>query len=538
MQRRLRVTVLCDADGSGHTSEWIETYAGHAIDVVVVGEASPDPSPTSRVGQRRTVEDWPDAFRELRWAKARDVLVVAANAGPTAPPSPDAQEWVRALLVQVRLHGTCVFDLRVAPTSTAERTLGSVESWLTEAAGDELAGTVIVTPDLAVVRPQRQALLKLREHHVTDLLLAREPRARVSVLATIPAESPAYDDARIVDYGEPPADVWHPSEGPDPALRHYVGPIVSAGSSRLFLGRTMLPESFRWPYAAALGHARSPAVSPGFTLAPRMTTAPMLEGTYYFLDCLFSGHFGHLTTEVVARLWGWERAKAEFPDLKALFHTSPARGKDGTLERLLFTSYGIDPAQIVSTDTPVRLRSVVGASPLWHNAPPHSAHPAIRDTWDRLTTGLLQDRPAAPHDRIFVSRGSRYAHRRGCTNQAAVEEVFTSHGFHVFYPEELSLPEQVALFAGARVVGGFAGSAMFNLMHCRRLEAIVVLGHNTYTARNEHLFAATLGADLHYFWMPADEWDPTGPFKKQTQVSFSVDLSVYGEQLGAVLDSV
>ena len=29
---------------------------------------------------------------------------------------------------------------------------------------------------------------------------------------------------------------------------------------------------------------------------------------------------------------------------------------------------------------PVRLRSVVGASPMWHNAPPHWAHPAIRDT--------------------------------------------------------------------------------------------------------------------------------------------------------------
>ena len=68
--------------------------------------------------------------------------------------------------------------------------------------------------------------------------------------------------------------------------------------------------------------------------------------------------------------------------------------------------------------------------------------------------------------------------------------------------------------------------------------AIVVLGHNGYPARNEHLFAATLGADLHYFWMPPDEWDPSGPVKKERLTTFSVDLSVYGEQLGAVLDGV
>jgi capsular polysaccharide biosynthesis protein len=536
-QRRLKVTLLCDADGAGQASKWIETYAGHAVDVIVVGEESPGPSVPSWVRRRRSVEAWPDAFRELLWVEPRDVIVVAANAGPTPPSSPDAAAWVRALLVHLRCPGTCVFDLTVAPASATDRTPESVESFLTDAAGDDLVGTVSVTPDRAVVKTHRQALLQLREDQIGDLLIAREPRAQVSILATIPAESPRYGAARVVDYGEPPAEVWHLTQGPDLTLRHYSGRIVSAGANRLILGTTMLPESFRWPYAAEMRHARSRPVGNGFTFAPRFAGAPILEGTYYYLDCLFSGHFGHLTTEVVCRLWGWERARAEFPDLKALFHTNPARGRDGTLERLLFTSYGIDPAQIVSTDTPVRLRSVVGASPMWHNAAPHWAHPAIRDTWDRMTTGLLKDREAGPYDRIFVSRGSKYAHRRGCTNQSEVEEVFASHGFHVFYPEELPLPEQAALFAGARVVAGFAGSAMFNLMHCRRLDAIVVLGTNTYTARNEHLFAATLGADLHYFWMPALDWDPSSA-RRPAEVSFNVDLSVYGEQLGAVLDGV
>jgi capsular polysaccharide biosynthesis protein len=536
-QGQLNVTVLCDADGADQASKWIETYAGHAVEVIVVGDESAGPSVPSWVRRRRTVEAWPDAFGELLWEESRDVIVVAANAGPTAPPSPRAEALVRALLVHLRSPGTCVFDLTVAPASASDRTPESVERFLTEAAGGDLVGTVAVTPDRAVVTTRRQALVSLREDQVGDLLIAREPRARVSILTTLAAKSPRYAAARVVDYGEPPAEVWRPTQSPELTLRHYAGPIVSAGSNRLIVGTTMLPESFRWPYAPALTHARAATVWDGFALAPEVGKAPLLEGDYYYLDCLFSGHFGHLTTEVVSRLWGWDQARAEFPDLKALFHTRPAQGRDGTLERLLFTSYGIDPAQIVSTDRPVRLRSVVGASPLWHNAPPHWAHPAIRDTWDRLTTGLLKDREAGPYERIFVSRGSKYAHRRGCTNQSEVEELFASRGFHVFYPEEMPLPEQAALFAGARVVAGFAGSALFNLMHCRRLDAIVVLGNNNYAARNEQLFAAILGADLHYFWMPSDSWDPS-KVRKPEQVSFSVDLSAYGEQLRAVLDDV
>ena len=531
--------MVCDAEDAGRTSKWIETYAGHEVDVIVVGKEPSGRSVPAGVQHRRTVKAWPDVFEVLLWGEPRDVIVVAGDAGPTIPSAPGAKEWVLALLVNLRRPGTCIFDVTTETPSAAERTPESVESFLTEAVGDDLVGRVTVTPDLVVVKTRRQAVIQLREDQVSDLLTAREPLAKVSILATIPAQSPPDGTYRIIDYGEPPAEVWQPTQGPDLTLRHYAGPIMSAGGTRLVLGSTMLPESFRYPYQPTLRKERSPSLGKGFTLAPpQLAKAPMLEGNYYYLACLVPGHFGHLTTEVVGRLWGWERAREEFPDLKALFHTNPAQGRDGTLERLLFTSYGIVPAQLVSADRPVRLRSVVGASPMWHNTDPYSAHPAIRDTWGRITTGLLKDRAAGSYERIFVSRGPRYAQRRGCTNQSEVEKLFASHGFHVFYPEELPLQEQAALFAGARVVAGFAGSALFNLMHCRRLEAIVVLGHNIYPARNEQLFATILGADLHYFWMPADEWDLSGPVKKEKLVSFTVDLSVYGKQLGAVLEGV
>ena len=106
----------------------------------------------------------------------------------------------------------------------------------------------------------------------------------------------------------------------------------------------------------------------------------------------------------------------------------------------------------------------------------------------------------------------------------------------MFYPEQLSLTEQVALFAGARVVAGFSGSAMFNLMHTRRLEATIVLGQNAYLARNEQLFSTVLGGELHYFWSPADV--PPPEIGKRTLASVRSSWEFDFAEQGADLERV
>ena len=287
-------------------------------------------------------------------------------------------------------------------------------------------------------------------------------------------------------------------------VRHYEGATVSTGGMRLRTDDTVLPESFRWPHAKSLQHPHYATVAPSFVRLDTRDPEEVLDGDYYYVDCLFSGHFGHLTTEVLCRLWGWDRARRDIPGIKMLFHTHPAGGRTAR------SSVGSSPRtasparRLVSSDRPVLLRSVVGASPMWHNKAPFYVHPDIRETWARLTTGLTADLDPSPHERIFVSRGPALSRRRGCRNQQDVERFFADRDYHVFYPEELPLAEQARLFAGARVVAGFGGSAMFNLMHCQRLEAAVVISHHAYVARNEHLFTSVLGGQLHYFWQTSD----------------------------------
>ena len=155
---------------------------------------------------------------------------------------------------------------------------------------------------------------------------------------------------------------------------------------------------------------------------------------------------------------------------------------------------------------------------MWHNEAPHYVHPRMRAVLDRLGDGLRAGAPTAEGhgqpdrpERIFVSRRS-VTKRRTCRNALEVEEYFAAHGFSVVYPELLDLGEQVAVFAAAKVVAGFGGSAMFNMAHAKQATDVILLSHEAYTARNEHLFSMLLDCDTHYFWSapdvphPEDSW--------------------------------
>jgi len=479
-----------------------------------------------------------------------DVLVVVLAPETVTRLFGSHRQLVRHTFAHVRPLGTFLLDVaddRGAHGREArlERMLRSVQESMddTSPAEEETTGVLTVARaarelhdlgDVIAIRKRGKHAYAVGEGVPLSLISAREPDTSVTVLATRPG---GVLDVRMHEssYGPSRAEPW-PDALPYPPLelRRYEGTLLSLGGMRLISGTTVLPESFRWPDHRPLTHPHMRSVAPGFVRVPRRAGTSVLEGEHYFLDCVFDGHFGHLTTEVVCRLWGWDEAKRQIPDLKALVHVrAPGRGR---LERMLLTAYGIDPEDIVVLDHPTRLRSVVGASPMWHNQDPHHAHPDIVDTWHRLTAGLLEDASPGPYERIFVSRGPGLGNRRPCRNQADLERFFADRGFHVFYPEDLPMSEQVALFAGARVVAGFGGSAMFNLMHCQHLAATIVISHHGYAARNEHLFTSLLGADIHYFWQTPEVAPPEhGRTRQSDRSGYTFDFAGQGADLERVI---
>lgn len=380
-------------------------------------------------------------------------------------------------------------------------------------------GKVVVDRQAIAITKATDHWLKLRFSETDRFLPTRDVNLSSRIISTRPKRmftSRAELDLHI-STTEPP-DFLPRFDCPQLYLHTYTGDITMASHSLLYGDSTVLPESFRQPTFPVMRNTKlidpsykdpesAPPWSVPFARVPDDLQAERtLEGDYYHLDCPYPGHFGHLMTEVVSRLWGWERAKRDNPDLKAILRVY-RDDKTPRLEKTLFTAYGIPKKDLVWVGAPVRLHSVTGATPMWQNKHPHYVHPDIAGVWDRLRDGLLlqagSDSPPVT-DRLFVSR--RPGARRACRNSGEVERYFTDRGYQVVYPETMSLPEQAALFAGAREVAGFGGSAMFNILYARNLEKLIVLTHDSYVARNEYLFASVLGAQTHYVWSDPDLW--------------------------------
>lgn len=387
-----------------------------------------------------------------------------------------------------------------------------------------------------LVEKRQRHLLKVRDGEVKRLLAKRNTRDSVTILGTLP-------DGELECRGE----VVSHSAGvairnldlvmayPELHIHHYRGRFGLVRNSLLYGDSTVLPGSFRYPLTKTLGNPRLIEVSADFSRVPAdLVPRNTLPGTFYHLDCWNTGHFGHVMTEVVSRLWGWHQAKEQIPELKVIFRRRQPDDPYPALEVNLFTAFGIDLSDIVWVDEPVWVESIVTATSMWQNGAPYYVHPEIQSTWERLRTGLVAHRPGGP-SRIFVSRRPTLKNR-ACRNIAAVEEVFARHGFSIVFPDELTFAEQATLFGGAEVVAGFAGSGLYNILYTNQLTAFIVLSHEAYTARYEHLYTMVLGCATDYFWSSPDVPHPVGGWSEQAYYSsWEFDFARNGSALEQVL---
>jgi capsular polysaccharide biosynthesis protein len=254
--------------------------------------------------------------------------------------------------------------------------------------------------------------------------------------------------------------------------------------------------------------------------------AERLEGTYFSWDSEHPGHFGHILTEQVSRLWAWEIAKAAYPDIRMLVSRYSWRAEVQPAEAAVLRAIGVDPSDVVRITATTRVQRLVGATGMF--CQPYYVSPRIADTWHRLAPGIVADATVQRlPKRIFVSRRGG---TRDCTNVDEVEELFRSHGFQIVFPAELSFADQVAVFRGAEIVAGFAGSNMFHLMFTGPVRVLLLTSEN-YLPRNEELIAAVLGHELDIFWgVPVDRTNGSSPF--------TVDFAREGRLLREVLGSL
>ncbi len=535
--RRQRVVLVVSRERRSEVGGWVAHLPQHSV--LVVGEGA---AGLSRMPRRVTAA--PASTIPVIHEAVRSLGAVHLIVDLRSRDIDEYRETWRALFFHLRRGG-----VHLIPRSTAA-TEAELSAWTAEVAAPvpkespesalrKATGKAVLLPDLLALVKGNHHYLVVRDDEVGTLLPKRERGAEVEVLRELPPGT-MRSRAQVTSYGAS-IKIWGMFEDftyPALRLRHYTAPIVFGGRTLLYTGRSILPDSFRFYRHDKLDHPMLGFVSPDFrTIRPGLAPREDLEGDYFVVDSQWTGHFGHVMTEVVPRLWGWDEAKARYPDLKALFAVPRGEPTDPLVRRLLL-AYGIAENDQVGVDHPVRVRSLVSANAMWHNASPHFVHPGIAEVWDRIGAGLVGPTPAAGPERIFVSRRETLVNR-ACRNASDVEQYFESFGFTVVFPEELDLAEQANVFRSARVIAGFGGSNMFSLMYAQHLEHLILLNQEAYTARHEHLYSSVVGGPVSYFWSTPEVLHEPGSWSGSAFISgWTFDFERNGAALEKVLSGL
>jgi capsular polysaccharide biosynthesis protein len=177
--------------------------------------------------------------------------------------------------------------------------------------------------------------------------------------------------------------------------------------------------------------------------------APIDEPCYY-AETDWPHIYGNVLLEVIPRLWAINEAD---PGVKVVTSV-----KMGQTYNTIFRHLGVDVEKMT------RIRHTTFCKELLYPSLPvmrrEFIHPEGWKVYRKIAElGALSDIPV--HERLYVSR-TRMGPKRALENEAQIEAMFESYGFFVLHPQELSFPDQVRIFANAKIIAGPGGSALHN----------------------------------------------------------------------------
>jgi capsular polysaccharide biosynthesis protein len=403
-----------------------------------------------------------------------------------------------------------------------------------EGLGGHLARLEVHSKMLRIVN-DRTASPKIRETEI-DRILAKRP-GMGELLDTRDALTWTPDlDYRL----NLPSDPYLPAsfDCTALALRRYDEPTCSRG--QVVVSRNLLlPATFRHHWMERMVNIYVVEKAPRFGVVRRdLSNAEPLPGSWFHFDSEWPGHFGHLLTEQISRLWAWQRVRELDPEVKLLTTLQHDRVPQELLpfEVDVLAAFGVGPEDVHVYTEPCIPERLYTATPMF--SLPHYVHPEMVDLWDQVGDHLAQSATTADWPRLlFVSR--RPSMKRACHNAQEVEAWFAARGFEVVYPEDHPLADQVAMFRAAETVAGFAGSGLFHLAFVKQPTTVITLAPYSYTARNEHLIAATRGHRVVSVWSTPDIPHPAGTWTQEAfGSSFTFDFEDEGRYLAERLDEL
>jgi capsular polysaccharide biosynthesis protein len=456
-----------------------------------------------------------DCFFHLRVGGAFVVRDYRSEPDPrrTHAPTEDLPSLVAELLRERHVNAATVFGKRRDQVMLAK----------------SIRETVVGDRHLVIVSAV-DSLAKLREEEIGRVL--EEKPSVGHVIATVPGLT--FASRAESRSGVDPDDPRRPAtfEVPQVSLREY-SDVVCAPGQVAVRGNLLLPDSFRHNQYPRLRNRWTVDIAPRFAQDPRVDAeVTHRPGTYFFLDAEWRGHFGHVLTDQLPRMWGWEQAKRTYPDLKGLLSLAAKQTELSGWQLELFGAAGVDEADLVTFDAPVRVDRLVTATSMF--SMPSYVHPEIETLWNRLGRTLAAGARTGEYPaRVFISR--RPSTLRHCHNTTELEAYFAAKGFQVIYPEELSLAEQAETFRRAEVIAGLTGSGLFGLMWCETPKKVIILSPTSFTSSNEYLIAAVRGHRIDQIWSAPDVEQPENGW---SQRAYESDFTFDFDNEGIVLERI
>lgn len=214
-------------------------------------------------------------------------------------------------------------------------------------------------------------------------------------------------------------------------------------------------------------------------------------------------HYGHFLLETMPRLW------ARSQEFLAVGARSPVIMHSGGANQtpLRHASYNkilqaadYEAEDVVICDQSIEVEELVVPWPLFTIR--YSAHIQFADFMAKVGRRLAESPEGHTATRIYLSRRSLQDPSRVIACEDIIETIFRDAGFCIIHPEQLDIGQQVQLLEGARMVAGFAGSALHTLLFTQEPKRVLCFAREPRINANYILVDRVRNDDTTFVFLP------------------------------------
>jgi len=203
----------------------------------------------------------------------------------------------------------------------------------------------------------------------------------------------------------------------------------------------------------------------------------------------YTGHYGHFLLETLSRFWIFrEKIKYDRVVFQPFIHTSP-HPRSFSPARICFECFQLTPDQILIVNKQTMFKHLVVPTALVEINNQANEEQALiyRQIAEHCEQSLIKNgglfrkvfQPGlhknSERSKLYLSR-KKLKSNHYMINEGEIEKLFTSFGFTIVYPENLTFQEQVVLYKNAEVLAGFSGSALHNSVFMKDNALVISLG--------------------------------------------------------------